>query len=151
LHCPVAHATWRRGSRKGSLLRPGVMEGTEDPIQLFGQLYQQVVQAIPVDPNAMILSTVDEDARPTSPGVVMKGFDQRGFSFYTNLQSRKGRHLRERPYAALCFFWRPLDKQVRVEGRAEPVGDAEADEYFASRPRGSQIGAWASLQSEALA
>ena len=123
----------------------------DDPLQLFGQLYQQVIQAIPVDPNAVVLSTADKSGKPTSRVVLMKGFDARGFSFYTNLRSRKGREMKENPHVALCFFWRPLEKQVRVEGRAEQVSDAEADEYFASRPRGSQIGAWASQQSETLA
>ncbi|HYV48722.1 MAG TPA: pyridoxamine 5'-phosphate oxidase [Myxococcaceae bacterium] len=122
----------------------------EDPIQVFGQLYQQAVQAIPVDPNAMVVSTVGEGGRPSSRVLLLKGFDARGFTFYTNLHSRKGREMKGNPWVALCFLWRPLDKQVRIEGKAEQVPDAEADEYFASRPRGSQIGAWASLQSESL-
>jgi pyridoxamine 5'-phosphate oxidase len=129
----------------------GVDEPADDPIQRFAQLYQQVIQAIPVDPNAAVLSTAGAGGRPTSRVVLVKGFDARGFTFYTNLQSRKGRELRENPHAALCYFWRPLDKQVRIEGRVEPVSDAEADEYFATRPRGSQVGAWASQQSEPLA
>ncbi len=123
----------------------------EDPIQVFGELYQQAVQAIPADPNAMVLSTVGPDGRPSSRVVLMKGFDARGFTFYTNFESRKIRELRANPYAALCFHWRPLEKQVRIEGRAEPVTESEADEYFATRHRGSQIGAWASRQSEVLA
>lgn len=123
----------------------------DDPIQLFAQVYQQAVEAIPLDPNAMVLSTAGAGGRrPTSRVVLMKGFDARGFTFYTNLRSRKAREALENPWAALCFFWRPLDKQVRIEGRVEQVSDAEADEYFATRPRGSQVGAWASLQSEPL-
>jgi len=122
----------------------------EDPIQVFGQLYQQAVQAIPVDPNAMVVSTVGEGGRPSSRVLLLKGFDARGFTFYTNLESRKGREMEANPWVALCFLWRPLEKQVRIEGKAERVADSEADEYFASRPRGSQIGAWASLQSRAL-
>jgi pyridoxamine 5'-phosphate oxidase len=109
------------------------------------------VQAIPVDPNAMVVSTVGADGRPSSRVLLLKGFDARGFTFYTNLQSRKGRELKANPYVALCFLWRPLEKQVRIEGKAEPVAESEADEYFASRPRGSQLGAWASQQSEVLA
>ena len=116
----------------------------EDPIQVFGQIYQQAVQAIPVDPNAMVVSTVGEGGRPSSRVLLLKGFDARGFTFYTNLQSRKGREMKANPWVALCFLWRPLEKQVRIEGKAEPVTDAEADEYFATRPRGSQVGAWAS-------
>ena len=123
----------------------------DDPIQLFAQVYQQAVEAIPVDPNAMVLSTAGAGGRrPTSRVVLMKGFDARGFTFYTNLKSRKAREALENPWAALCFFWRPLDKQVRVEGRVEQVSDAEADEYFATRPRGSRISAWASEQSHII-
>lgn len=123
----------------------------EDPIQVFGQLYQQAVQAIPVDPNAMVVSTVGEGGRPSSRVLLLKGFDARGFTFYTNLESRKGREMKANPWVALCFHWRPLEKQVRIEGKAEQVTDSEADEYFATRHRGSQIGAWASLQSSVLA
>ena len=123
----------------------------DDPIQRFAELYRRVEREIPVDPNAVVLSTVGEGGRPSSRVVLLKGFDARGFSFYTNLESRKARELKANPWAALCFLWRPLEKQVRVEGRVEQVSDEEADQYFASRPRGSQIGAWASRQSEPLA
>jgi pyridoxamine 5'-phosphate oxidase len=82
--------------------------------------------------------------------VLLKGFDERGFVFYTNLESRKGRELAENPHAALCVFWQPLELQVRIEGRVEPVSTDEADEYYASRPRLSRIGAWASRQSQPL-
>lgn len=122
----------------------------EDPIQRFAEWFQQASKEIPVDPNAMVLSTVGPDGRPSSRVVLLKGFDARGFVFYTNLESRKVHDLRANPYAALCFHFRPLEKQVRIEGKAEPVSDAEADEYFASRVRGSQVGAWASLQSQPL-
>lgn len=129
---------------------PPVNAVLEDPLDLFDQLYQEAVKAIPVDPSAMVLCTVSRDGRPSSRVVLMRGFDRRGFTFFTNLRSRKARELLENPHASLNFFWRPLDKQVRVEGRAEQVPDLEADEYFRGRPRGSQIGAWASLQSEPL-
>jgi pyridoxamine 5'-phosphate oxidase len=103
------------------------------------------------EPDAMVLSTVDASGRPGARYMLLKGVDERGFVFYTNLGSRKARALTANPYAALTFYWPPLDKQVRVEGDVERVSDADADAYFATRPRASQIGAWASTQSAALA
>lgn len=102
------------------------------------------------EPSAMTLATVDAQGRPSVRTVLLKAFDARGFVFYTNLHSRKACQLRVNPWAALCFFWQPLMEQVLVEGHTEPVADIEADEYWATRPRISQIGAWASLQSEPL-
>ncbi|RKG60467.1 pyridoxamine 5'-phosphate oxidase [Corallococcus sp. AB011P] len=121
-----------------------------DPIQRFADVFAQAKAAIPVDPNAMVVASVDDQGRPSSRVVLLKDFDARGFVFFTNFNSRKGRQLTAHPYAALCFFWQPLEQQVRIEGRVEQVTDAEADAYFQSRARGSQIGAWASLQSEEL-
>jgi len=122
----------------------------EDPIERFNALFASARQAYPSEPNAAVLATVGEDGRPSARVVLIKAVDPRGFVFFTNLESRKGRQLKARPVAALCFYWPLLEQQVRVEGRAEPVSNAEADEYFASRPRGSQIGAWASRQSQPL-
>lgn len=125
-----------------------------DPIQHFRTLLaaaQAVDRAVLPEPTAMTLATVGEEGQPSARLVLLKSVDDRGFVFYTNLRSRKGRELASNPRAALTFHWQPLEVQVRIEGRAEQVEDAEADEYFATRPRGSQIGAWASDQSEELA
>lgn len=99
---------------------------------------------------AMHLSTVDDQGRPAGRTVLLKDADLDGFVFYTNLDSRKGRHLRHSPHVSLVFWWRELEEQVLIDGLAEPVSPVEADAYFASRPRGSQIGAWASKQSQQL-
>ena len=105
------------------------------------------------EPNAhaMILVTTTPDGRPSARAVLLKGLDERGYVFYTNLESRKSKELLANPHAALCFLWKSLNRQVRVEGFVELVADEEADAYFASRPRDSQIGAWASDQSQPLA
>jgi pyridoxamine 5'-phosphate oxidase len=126
---------------------------TMDPIAEFRALFAQA-QAVDrlrlPDPTAMSLATVSPDGAPSVRIVLLKHVDERGFVFYTNLHSRKGRELTATPRAALCFYWPALDTQIRVEGTVEPVSDAEADAYFASRARESQIGAWASQQSETL-
>ena len=122
----------------------------DDPIALFDAWFQIGQQAEPVNPNAMCLATVDARGRPAARMVLLKGFDSKGFVFYTNTESDKGRQLAANPFAALCFYWRGVGLQVRVEGPAIPVSDDEAGEYFASRPRGSRIGAWASAQSRPL-
>ncbi len=126
------------------------MTALPPPLARFEELFALAQTAQPKDPNAVVLSTVAPSGRPSSRVVLLKGFDARGFVFYTNLESRKGRELKDRPVAALCFHWHPLEQQVRVEGAVERVSEAEADAYFATRPRGSQLGAWASHQSSAL-
>jgi pyridoxamine 5'-phosphate oxidase len=123
---------------------------TDDPIALFSELSEQAGRLC-AEPNAMVLSTTDADGRPSARYVLLKGVDARGFVFYTNLVSRKARAIAANPYAALTFYWPPLDKQVRIEGDVERVSEADADAYFATRPRESQIGAWASTQSATLA
>jgi pyridoxamine 5'-phosphate oxidase len=102
------------------------------------------------EPTAFALATVGADGQPSVRILLLKGVDERGFVFYTNYQSRKGGELLAHPQAAMCFHWQPLERQVRVEGRTRPVSDEEADAYFATRERGSQLGAWASLQSQPM-
>jgi pyridoxamine 5'-phosphate oxidase len=123
---------------------------TTDPIARFRAHFARVLEAGLAEPTAVALATADADGRPSVRMVLLKDVDERGFVFYTNLNSRKGRELAENPFASLCFFWQPLQLQVRVDGETQKVSDGEADAYFASRPRDSQIGAWASLQSEPL-
>ena len=122
---------------------------TDDPLAMFSGLFERAAHD-GAEPEAMVLSTVDVDGRPSARYVLLKGVDERGFVFYTNVESRKARAMAAHPYAALTFYWPPTT-QVRVEGDVERVSDADADAYFATRPRGSQIGAWASRQSEELA
>ena len=122
---------------------------TDDPLAMFSGLFERAAHDV-AEPEAMVLSTVDVAGRPSARYVLLKGVDERGFVFYTNVESRKARAMAAHPYAALTFYWPPTT-QVRVEGDVERVSDADADAYFATRPRGSQIGAWASRQSEELA
>ena len=121
----------------------------DDPIALFSELFARASHAHE-EANAMVLSTVDAGGQPSGRYVLLKAVDARGFVFYTNFGSRKSRALAANPLAALTFYW-PPDHQVRVEGRVERVSEADADAYFATRPREFQIGAWASAQSDALA
>jgi pyridoxamine 5'-phosphate oxidase len=120
-------------------------------IERFDELYRQAQAAEPGEKTAMTVATADADGRPSARTVLLKHHDARGFVFYTNHRSRKGRDLHANPQAALLFLWQSLARQVRVEGPVEVVDDAEADAYWASRPRESQLGAWASHQSEVLA
>jgi pyridoxamine 5'-phosphate oxidase len=124
-----------------------------DPIALFRQQLAEA-RALPreqmPEPTAFALATVDDAGQPSIRMLLLKDADERGFVFYTNLESRKGQELAKNRRAAMTFHWAPLDRQVRIEGRVSPVTDAEADAYFATRPRGSQIGAWASRQSRSM-
>ena len=126
------------------------LEATHDPITQFEAWLQAAERTEPNDPNAMSLSTCTADGRLSSRMVLLKGVDARGFVFYTNRESQKGVALQENPRAALGFHWKSLRAQVRIEGTVTCVTDEEADAYFASRPRDSQIGAWASQQSRPL-
>ena len=123
---------------------------TENPIKLFQSWYAEAQDAEPRDQTAVALATVGSDGMPSVRMVLLKDVDDDGFVFYTNFESRKGVEILATPKAALCFHWKSLKRQVRVEGEVSVVSDEEADAYFASRARGSQIGAWASLQSSPL-
>lgn len=119
-----------------------------NPFTLFESWFEEANRCSALsEPTAMVLSTVDEEGWPDSRVVLLKGLVDECFVFYTNLTSTKARELSHHPYAALCLYWMPLDKQIRVRGQVEPVSDEAADEYFAQRPKQSQIGAWASKQS----
>jgi len=121
-----------------------------NPFELFQDWLTLAEDKEPNDPNAMAVATVGEDGVPSVRMVLLKGFDERGFVFYTNLGSQKGRELTAQPNASLLFHWKSLRRQIRITGPVEPVTDVEADAYYTSRPRDSRIGAWASKQSQPL-
>jgi pyridoxamine 5'-phosphate oxidase len=122
-----------------------------DPIEQFQRWFDDARGALLHEPNAMTLATVDAEGQPAARVVLLKIADERGLAFFTNRDSRKGNELKGNPKAALVFWWGPLARQVRFEGTIEDVGEAEADAYFASRPKGSQLAAWASAQSTVIA
>ncbi len=127
-----------------------MIEASQGPLDLFRQWFAEAEKSEPNDPNAMTVATATPDGRPSARMLLLKGYDARGFVFYTNMESRKGRELTANPFVSLLFHWKSLRRQVRIEGPAVFVDDAEADAYFASRERGSRIGAWASQQSRPL-
>ena len=131
-------------------LTSGDFTAAEEPFALFGEWFAEAVKAEPNDPNAMSLATVDADGLPDVRMVLMKGYDADGFVFYSHIASQKGRELAANPKAALLFHWKSLRRQVRIRGNVSPVTEAEADAYFATRPKQAQIGAWASKQSQPL-
>ena len=133
-----------------SSLTTGDFTESPEPFELFAAWLEDATASEPNDPNAVALATVDPDGLPDVRMVLLKGFDQAGFVFYTNFESAKGREILANMKAAMCFHWKSLRRQVRVRGTVEQVSDAEADAYYASRPRGSRIGAWASKQSRPL-
>jgi len=138
---PTEHPTW---------LTTGDFTEADEPLRLFAAWFEEAVKGEPRDPTAMSLATVDADGRPNVRMVLMKGFDERGFVFYTNVDSPKGRELDASGEGALLFHWKSLNRQVRLRGPVTRVDDQEADAYFATRPRLAQIGAWASKQSAPL-
>lgn len=131
-------------------LTSGDFTAADEPFQLFAAWLEEASATEPRDPTAMTLATVDADGMPNARMVLLKGADERGFVFYTNLRSQKGQELDAQPKAALVFHWKSVNKQVRVRGPVERVSEEEADAYFATRPKQAQIGAWASNQSAPL-
>ncbi len=129
---------------------PGVKPMGDDPFEEFRIWFEQASAKEPADHDAVALASATRDGRPSIRMVLMRGYDERGFVFYTNLDSRKGRELTENPHGAMCFHWKSTAHQIRIDGAIAQVDDAEADAYFESRPRKSQIGAWASKQSQTL-
>ena len=138
---PIEHPSW---------LTSGDFTAAEEPLQLFATWMREATASEPRDPTAMTLATVDADGLPNARMVLLKGVDERGFVFYTNMDSQKGHELDKHPRAALVFYWKSLNRQIRVRGDVERVTPAEADAYFATRPKQAQIGAWASKQSSPL-
>ena len=138
---PIEHPTWLTG---------GDFTAADEPLRLFSAWLTEATASEPRDPTAMTLATIDADGLPNARMVLLKGADARGFVFYTNMDSQKGRELAVHPQAALVFHWKSLNRQVRVRGDVGRVTDAEADAYFATRAKQAQIGAWASKQSSPL-
>jgi pyridoxamine 5'-phosphate oxidase len=138
---PIEHPSW---------LTSGDFTAADEPFRLFEAWLKDATASEPRDPTAMTLATVDADGLPNARMVLLKGVDGRGFVFYTNMDSQKGRELDENPKAALVFHWKSLNRQIRLRGAIERVTPQEADAYFATRPKQAQIGAWASKQSHPL-
>ena len=137
----IEHPTW---------LTEGDFTESTEPFRLFAKWFGDAEKSEPNNPNAMALATVDASGLPDVRMVLLKGFDENGFVFYSNTESAKGRELAGNPKAAIAFHWKSLDRQIRIRGTVSIVSDAEADAYFASRHRSSQLGAWASQQSRPL-
>ena len=138
----------RKEYRRGALLEG---DAGSDPIQLFAAWLQNAVDSGIREPNAMTLATADAAGRPSARVVLLKSYDEEGFVWFTNYESRKGRELAANPYAALVFWWGDLERQVRVEGQVERTSAAESDAYYQSRPLGARLGAWVSAQSSVIA
>jgi pyridoxamine 5'-phosphate oxidase len=138
---PIQHPSW---------LTSGDFTEADEPLRLFAAWFEEARQSEPRDPTAMSLATVDDEGMPNVRMVLMKGFDELGFVFYTNTDSQKGLELDRTHRAALLFHWKSLNRQVRLRGPVQRVDEADADAYFATRPRLAQIGAWASKQSAPL-
>lgn len=137
----------RKEYKRGDLIEDAI---PEDPMQLFAQWFSEVGSMNIPEPNAMILSTVSPEGRPSSRTVLLKGLDQGSFVFFTNYESKKSREIQQHPHVSLLFLWLEAERQIRIEGIATRIPKAESESYFASRPRESQLGAWASEQSKPI-
>jgi pyridoxamine 5'-phosphate oxidase len=140
-------AALRQSYFQNELLEENVLE---NPIKQFDKWFKEALDVQILEPNAMTISTVS-DGKPHARIVLLKGYDENGFTFYTNYNSNKGKEVTETPFVSLTFFWGDLERQVRIEGSIEKVSEVESDDYYHSRPRGSQIGAWVSNQSSVIA
>ncbi len=140
------------GDLRENYTKAGLLESeaASDPFEQFRRWFDQAVSADILEPNAMTLATVTPEGKPMARMVLLKDFDQQGFVFYTNYDSAKGQQLAVTPWASLVFWWGALERQVRIEGRVEKVSSQMSDEYFQSRPVGSQLGAWVSPQSQVI-
>lgn len=132
--------------------RDGITEDSvcRNPIDQFSTWFEKALESGQTDANAMVLATATSAGKPSARIVLLKGFDEKGFRFYSNYESRKGKELEENPHASLCFYWPSLERQVRIEGDVKKLGRKESEAYFNSRPRESQIGAWVSRQSSGI-
>ncbi len=140
-------AALRRSYSRQSL---DIQDVAHSPFQQFGQWFKEAMNSEVLEPNAMTLATVSANGRPSARIVLLKGFDENGFVFYTNYESRKGDEMANNPHAALLFCWLDLERQIRIEGSVAKITQQESEQYFHSRPKGSQIGAWASPQSQII-
>ncbi|BAQ63871.1 pyridoxamine 5'-phosphate oxidase [Geminocystis sp. NIES-3709] len=143
----ISLADLRKNYTQGGLLE---VEASLNPFEQFRNWFQQALSAEIIEPNAMTLATVNQKGKPTARIVLLKNLDDRGFTFFTNYESHKGKNLETTPWASLVFWWGELERQVRIEGEVEKVTPEESDQYFCSRPIGSQFGAWASSQSQVI-
>lgn len=143
----ISLADLRRNYSRGGLLKENV---PINPLELFKQWFQEAVDSEILEPNAMTIATINSEGKPVARVVLLKSLDEQGFIFFTNYNSQKGQHLAHNPWASLVFWWGELERQVRVEGQVEKISETESDQYFNSRPLGSQLGAWASPQSQVI-
>ena len=143
----ISLADLRQNYTKGGLLKKDVQM---NPLAQFKQWFQEAIDSEILEPNAMTLATINSEGKPVARIVLLKNLDEQGFFFFTNYHSQKGQNLIDNPWASLVFWWGELERQVRVEGKVEKISESESDQYFNSRPIGSQLGAWASPQSQVI-